>query len=407
MKEGWKIKKLGYLCDIFGRIGFRGYTKQDLVYSPTDGAITLSPSNIKNGEVCYDKCSYISWEKYEESPEIMLQEGDIVLVKTASIGKCALVKHLPHPTTLNPQFVVLKNIKTNNKFLAYYLQSPWVQQKFHDFAIGAAIPTISQKKLGSLEILVPPDIIEQQRIVEILDAEFAKIDALKANAEKSLQAAKDLFQSALKQALEPKSDWIETTLAGIAELKGGKRVPKGYKLEKESTGYPYIRVADFNDNGSINMDDIHYINETVYNSIKRYIITTDDVYISIAGTIGKSGIIPKELNGANLTENACRLVFKKNNINPQYIYFCTISPAFKEQIAKLTMKAAQPKLALTRLGTVKLNIPPQKEQQDKIATILTNLDERCKALQENYRKTIALCEDLKQALLRKAFNGEL
>lgn len=256
-------------------------------------------------------------------------------------------------------------------------------------------------------ISYPTSLSEQQRIVEILDAEFAKIDALKANAEKSLQAAKDLFQSALKQTLEPKSDWIETTLAGIAELKGGKRVPKGYKLEKESTGYPYIRVADFNDNGSINMDDIHYINETVYNSIKRYIITTDDVYISIAGTIGKSGIIPKELNGANLTENACRLVFKKNNINPQYIYFCTISPAFKEQIAKLTMKAAQPKLALTRLGTVKLNIPPQKEQQDKIATILTNLDERCKALQENYRKTIALCEDLKQALLRKAFNGEL
>ena len=72
MKEGWEYKKLDDICTIVGRIGFRGYTKADLVDSPNDGAITLSPSNITNGELDFSKCTYISWDKYNESPEIML-----------------------------------------------------------------------------------------------------------------------------------------------------------------------------------------------------------------------------------------------------------------------------------------------------------------------------------------------
>jgi len=88
--ESWEWCMLSDTCDIFGRIGFRGYTKEDLV--PYDGAITLSPSNIVEGSMNYEKCSYISWEKYEESPEIKINDGDILLVKTgSSYGKCALV----------------------------------------------------------------------------------------------------------------------------------------------------------------------------------------------------------------------------------------------------------------------------------------------------------------------------
>ena len=108
-----------------------------------------------------------------------------------------------------------------------------------------------------------------------------------------------------------KEGWEIKRLGNIAEIKGGKRVPKGYSLESTPTNYPYIRVTDFNDNGSIDLNDIHYINESVFKQIKNYTISTNDLYISIAGTIGKTGIIPKELDGANLTENACNLFLKK------------------------------------------------------------------------------------------------
>ena len=99
MKEGWVEEKLGDLCNIKGRIGYRGYTKKDLV-AEGDGAISLSPSNIVNNRLGFEKCTYISWHKYEESPEIKVFEGDIIFCKTASIGKVALIDEIPEKATV-------------------------------------------------------------------------------------------------------------------------------------------------------------------------------------------------------------------------------------------------------------------------------------------------------------------
>ena len=120
--EEWKEYRLGDLCTIVGRIGFRGYTTDDLTSSPDYGAITLSPTNIVAGELDLSKPSYIKWSKYYESPEIMLEKDDIVLVKTgSSIGRTTRIREVVHPMTLNPQFVVLKQIKINNTFLSYVI----------------------------------------------------------------------------------------------------------------------------------------------------------------------------------------------------------------------------------------------------------------------------------------------
>ena len=110
--EEWKKCALVEICNIVGRIGFRGYTIQDIVEKGT-GAIALSPSNITDNRLSYDKDNtYISYFKYEESPEIKVFVGDIVFVKTGStVGKVAYVDNILCETTLNPQLVVLKNIK--------------------------------------------------------------------------------------------------------------------------------------------------------------------------------------------------------------------------------------------------------------------------------------------------------
>ena len=81
--EHWEVKKLKELCKAFGRIGFRGYTTSDLV-NEGEGAITISPSNIKKEHMTFEKCSYLSWKKYEESPEIQIFNDDVLIVKTGS-----------------------------------------------------------------------------------------------------------------------------------------------------------------------------------------------------------------------------------------------------------------------------------------------------------------------------------
>lgn len=176
--------------------------------------------------------------------------------------------------------------------------------------------------------------------------------------------------------------WEWKRFDDIAFIKGGKRVPKGKKLTEQKTAYPYIRVSDFRDDGTIDTSKIQYITEDIYHTIKNYTITCKDLYISIAGTIGKTGIVPKELNGSNLTENAVKLVYKLPDIENTYVYFFTLSSFFKEQAGLATKIVAMPKLAITRLAEIKIPLPPQQEQQ----RIVAKLD----ALFEKINKAIAL-----------------
>ena len=165
--DSWEWVRLMDCCHIAGRIGFRGYTKDDLV-SKDAGAITLSPSNIVNGSMQYDLCTYISWHKYYESPEIQVWEKDILLVKTgSSYGKCALVERLPKEATINPQYVVLKHVAISPEYLTYVLQSNYAKECYEQFVLGTAIPTFTQEKLGNLAIPLPP-LYEQVRIVKTI-----------------------------------------------------------------------------------------------------------------------------------------------------------------------------------------------------------------------------------------------
>jgi type I restriction enzyme S subunit len=184
------------------------------------------------------------------------------------------------------------------------------------------------------------------------------------------------------------------TLSDIAFVKGGKRLTKGDSLLDEETQHPYIRVSDFNNFGSIDIDNIKFISDETHQKIARYTISDEDLYISIAGTIGKTGIIPKELNGANLTENAAKIVFKdKNRQILRYIYYFTKTDLFIEQIGLATKTVAQPKLALKRLSEVLIPIPEISEQKrivEKLDELLTRIDTAIEHLQESVVLTDAL-----------------
>lgn len=170
--------ELSSISDIKGRIGFRGYTRNDIVDKGV-GAISLSPSNIVDGMLHFENSTYISWDKYEESPEIKASEGQIVLTKTGStVGKVALIKYLPEPCTINPQLVLITCTTFNSAYLNYVLQSFSMQSEIKRLAGIGAVPNISQKLLG--KIIVPiPSSERQQEIVEILDTFEAMIANIK------------------------------------------------------------------------------------------------------------------------------------------------------------------------------------------------------------------------------------
>ena len=203
----WEIKKLKMLSEIKGRIGFRGYTNDDLVESG-EGAITLSPSNIKNGKMDYSYCSYLSWFKYEESPEIKVQNGHILFVKTgSSYGKTAFVENLPMEATINPQFSLIKPISVNPVFLNYAISSTYFSLQVEKGVIGSTIPTISQNTIKNFIVLLPP-IEEQHKIVDSLKVKLNYIDNIISICENKISLLQERKQIIINEVVTGKKKVI-------------------------------------------------------------------------------------------------------------------------------------------------------------------------------------------------------
>ena len=154
--------------------------------------------------------------------------------------------------------------------------------------------------------------------------------------------------------------WEWCTLENILSVHGGKRVPKGYKLLDNPTPYIYIRVTNMK-NGSIEKSNLKYLDEHIHEQIKKYTISKDDLYITVAGTIGKVGSVPEFFDGMNLTENANKLtnIF----IDKDFLKYILSSSYIQNQLIDKTTKVAQPKLAIKRILSTKIAVPPLNEQK--------------------------------------------
>ena len=162
-------------------------------------------------------------------------------------------------------------------------------------------------------------------------------------------------------------NWCWCRLGTIAAVLGGKRIPAGRKLTECNTGHVYIRVSDMTD-GGVSTDRLLYVPEDIYPSISRYIINKTDVFITVAGTIGRVGKIPDELDGANLTENADRLVLA--GVNQDWLIKVLQSGLIQEQIAAATTQVGQPKLAIARIERFLIPLPPLAEQHRIVQRIV-------------------------------------
>lgn len=203
--EHWEVKKLKGICNAFGRIGFRGYKTTDLV-NQGEGAITISPSNMKYDFMTFEKSTYLSWEKYEESPEIKIFNDDIIMVKTGSTyGKVGIVKNLEHEATINPQLLVLKNVTINPNYLYLLLKSNLIQSQVKAEVIGSTIPTISQTKILNFNLVTPPN-EEIQSILIYIEKETTILDKTIATIEKEMALVQEYRAALIAEAVTGKID---------------------------------------------------------------------------------------------------------------------------------------------------------------------------------------------------------
>ena len=152
--------------------------------------------------------------------------------------------------------------------------------------------------------------------------------------------------------------YAEIKLGEVADIKGGKRLPKGESLVDSDTGFPYIRAQDIK-NGLITFKEPKFITSELRKKLKNYTVNKDDVCITIVGAyVGDVGIVPKYLSGANLTENAVKLINLKNHFDAQYLKYCLLSREAQEAMKKFGSGAAQDKLGIYKIKEIKIPNPP-------------------------------------------------
>ena len=230
----------------------------------------------------YDNCTYISWAKYEESPEIQISNDDILLVKTgSSYGKCALVTELPQAATINPQFVVLKYISCDSSLLRYILQSDYAKYNYEQFVLGTAIPTFTQSILGNMMIPLPP-LQEQQRIVTELEKWFEIINKIENGAselETYIKLSKSkILNLAVSGKLIPQDPNDEPATELLRRINPSFKSCDNSHYEKLPNGWCVCRLEDILD----------------YEQPQSYIVNSTDYsneYETPVLTAGKSFII--------------------------------------------------------------------------------------------------------------------
>lgn len=204
--EGWEVVQIKEIAKLAGRIGYRGYTTADIV-EEGEGAITLSPSNIRDGAVSFERSTYISWAKYQESPEIQLAAQDVVMVKTGStFGKVGYLAecNIP-PATINPQLVIFKEVRCLPEYLFLSLNAAHIRSLIEVSNTGGTIPTMTQEAIGNFRVALPSR-QEQQVIVDFLTRATAQFDTLTATAETAISLLQERRAALISAAVTGKID---------------------------------------------------------------------------------------------------------------------------------------------------------------------------------------------------------
>lgn len=406
MKDSGMIR-LKYVVDIFGRIGFRGYTEQDLV-DENEGAITLSPSNIQNMKMDYSKCSFLTWQKYYESPEIKIKNGDVLFVKTGSTyGKVGYVENLPMEATINPQLVVFKNISMNSKLLFYMLQMSFVKDQCELAVVGGTIPTMSQVKIGNIYIPFP-SLVEQQRIAEFLDKECGKIDGLKADIQAQIDTLEQYKRSVITEAVThglnpsaPMKDsgipWVGKTpeywkvgrIGGLYELRNQKVSDKDFMpLSVTMKGIlPQLETAAKTNDGD-----------------NRKLVRVGDFAInSRSDRRGSCGI--SDYDGSVSLINT--ILKPRNRMNAKYYNWLFHTPMFADEFYKWGHGIVDDLWTTnwSEMKRISIPLPPLDEQQE----IADYLDNKCAEIEQiiaDKKSQIETLDGYKKSLIYEYVTGK-
>ncbi len=408
--DGWAQESLDSVFSVITK----GTTPTSVGYAfESSGVPFIKVENISaSGKITNKTSQYISEECHAKLARSVIEKGAILFSIAGTIGKVALYEE-DYQSNTNQALAILRGLNedaASKGFIFQLLKSTYVYDTLQSQRTVGAQPNISLKQLKELVVNLPP-LTEQKRIAEVLSSVDESIQTTQRLIEQAERVKQGLMEELLTGGLgseaiergEVPEGWTIKQLSELAAVKGGKRMPKGAKFSETPTEYPYIRVVDF-ENGTISTENLRFVSEEHQKQIARYTISQDDLYISIAGTLGLVGLVPASLNGAQLTENAAKIVLNDRAvIKKEYLALFLQSSLGQNQIfVKKGVGGGVPKLALFRIGEILVAYPSAEKQVNIISKVSSLSDTR-----KSNEVKLKQLEKLKKGLMDDLLTGKV
>lgn len=421
--EDWKLGEIQDVSLVKGRIGWRGYTKKDLCAS---GPLVLGASQIsKNNEIDLSKPVFILREKYEESPEIMLEKHDILIVKVGNtIGKVAIIRNEIGEATLNPNCVVLKDVKIDNYYLFYYLLTDHAQYYLINSSAASAQPAINQKDIKLLPIPIPT-INEQKSISKILSAIDLKIQ-LNHNMNQTLEEiGQVIFRHWFVDFEFPNEDGNPYKSSGgdMVDSKLGL-IPQGWEVRKlkdcveiiidhrgktptklgsnwSSSGIRALSAKNVKKRKIVNEESIKYVDEELYSKWMKDEIKREDIILTSEAPLGEfvSWDYDEKIV---LSQRLFGIRANKQLIYPKYLYCFMNSGLFKYELKSRATGSTVQGIRQAELMKTNILVPPLKltnQFQNLIITFFNKI-----TINEDASRNLSQIRD---SILPKLMSGKI
>ena len=426
VREGYKMTELGEIPEAWKVIkffdfvekiiDFRGRTPKKLGLDWGGGDIkALSANNVKMGKIDFSLECYLASEKLYESWMLgnELNKSDIVMTMEAPLGNIALIPD-ERKYILSQRVIALKTKSyVNNEFMKYMLMSEKIQNQLEKLSTGTTAKGINQKNLAKVYVLIP-SLEEQEKIASILSTVDEQIDNVDALIEKNKELKKGLMQTLLTKGIGH-TKFKKTEIGEIPEKWEVKELSELYvekirdfgsfsttKLVKYvESGVPYLRSENFRENKII-LDSVSYITNEVDELLDKSYVYNGNILFTKIGNIGCASVYRGEL-GQRCNSNAtiAKIKIDENLYDSNYIvYFLNSIQCKKQYIGNII--STPPRINMGEINKFKISIPTLQEQQ-KIASILSEVDDKI----EQYKNKKEKLEEFKKGLMQQLLTGKM
>lgn len=395
MKTNWEVKKLGEVCIV--ERGSSPRPIKEYITNDTDGLNWIKIGDTKNVEkYIYSTNQKITREGANKSR--FVKEGDFILSNSMSFGKPFIMKTTGY--IHDGWFVLRLKSSIDINYFYYLLISPFVIDQFNDLASGAIVKNINSDLVKKVIIPIPP-LPEQQRIVAILDEAFEAIARAKENTEKNLQNGRELIKSYRQSVFaNPGDDWGEKKLGAVCDIINGG-TPDTKEARFWGGNNLWITPKDMGKLDSLYVEDTERkLTDAGLKNSSAKILPIYSIILSSRAPIGHLAINKKEI----ATNQGCKGIIPKKELSVLFTYYFLLNSI--QLLNDLGSGTTFKELSGSKLADVKIPLPPLPEQQ-RIVVKLDALSTETKKLAVKYQYKLAELEELKKAILEKAFKGEL